>query len=91
MKNRAVSSVPVRYIPKKSSKVEESKPLKSSEEVEIQDSVSPRASVGGQSYTRTFARDEKNKILDKRPMEKLTFDAESGMILFRTTAQCMVP
>ena len=35
MKNRAYDSVSVRYIPKKSYKVEDSKSLKSSEEEEI--------------------------------------------------------
>ena len=39
LKNRAYGSVPVRYIPKKSYKVEDSKSLKSYEEEEIQDGV----------------------------------------------------
>ena len=43
LKNRAYGSVPVRYIPKKSYKVEDSKSLKSSEEEEIQDCVRIRA------------------------------------------------
>lgn len=77
MKNRAYGSVPVRYIPKKSYKVEDSKSLKSSEEEEIQDCVRIRASDGGRSYRTTFAWDEKNKIQDKRPMNNLIFDAES--------------
>ena len=87
MKNRAYGSVPVRYIPKKSYKVEDSKSLKSSEDEEIQDCVRIRASDGGRSYRTTFAWDEKNKIQDKKPMNNLIFDAESGIILFRTTAQ----
>ncbi|KAL6313870.1 hypothetical protein AAG906_010289 [Vitis piasezkii] len=77
MKNRAYGSVPVRYIPKKSYKVEDSKSLKSSEEEKIQDCVRIRASDGGRSYRTTFAWDEKNKIQDKRPMNNLIFDAES--------------
>ncbi|RVX14567.1 hypothetical protein CK203_012060 [Vitis vinifera] len=77
MKNRAYGSVPVRYIPKKSYKVEDSKSLKSSEDEEIQDCVRIRASDGGRSYRTTFAWDEKNKIQDKKPMNNLIFDAES--------------
>ena len=80
MKNRAYDSVPIRYIPR----VEDSKSLKSSEEEEIQDCVRIRAWDGGRRYQTTFAWDEKNKIKDKRPMNNLIFDAESGIILFRT-------
>ncbi|KAJ9675400.1 hypothetical protein PVL29_024361 [Vitis rotundifolia] len=77
MKNRAYDSIPIRYIPKKSYKVEDSKSLKSYEEEKIQDCVRIRASDSGRSYQTTFAWDEKNKIQDKRPMNSLTFDVES--------------
>ena len=87
MKNRAYGSVPVRYIPKKSSKVEESKSLRISKKEENDDCVRIRASDSEQSYRRTSVWDEKNQIQNKRPMNNLVFDAESGIILFRATDQ----
>ena len=87
MKNRAYGSVPVRYILKKSSKVEESESLRISKKEENDDCVRIRPSDSEQSYRRTSVWDEKNQIQNKRPMNNLIFDAESGMILFRTTDQ----
>ena len=49
---------------------------------ENDDCIRIRASNGEQSYRTTSVWDEKNQIQNKRPMNNLIFDADSGMILF---------
>lgn len=85
------SSVPVRYIPKKSSKTEElvtSQPMKGSEDKDMRNildlnALRPEFSNGGKSLRRSFVMDDesRNKIEKKKLTKSLITDDKSGIFL----------